>query len=93
MKVNLIFLISIFGQYCFAQSSEFSFLDKSFKIGATKTIYSDLYCIKPFRCTCDQDSNGVKAFDSLVEFLKKNPDLILEIGCHLDTQADDEYNL
>lgn len=85
------FIIIFFGAHiCVAQKNEFSFKDKSFRIGATKTILSNLYCI-PLRCTCENDTNGLKTFDSIGNFLKLNPKIILEIACHTETLIDSEY--
>lgn len=86
-------LSSFMGQICVAQTNEFSFMDKTFNLGATKTIYNNLYCTKPFLCICTYDSNGAKVIDSLVNFLKTNPTLIIEIGCHMNAQTDVEYSL
>ena len=90
---SVISLFLILQQFnCLSQSNTFEFSDKKFKINASKTIYTNLYCSK-FFCTCEHDSNREIVIDSFIDFIKKHPKITLEIACHMGTSVDELYAL
>lgn len=84
----IIVLILTLQANCFSQET-FSLLDTTFQVG--QVYRPQVFFYIPCRRGLSQDSDPV--MDSLIVFLKKNDELIIEIGTHTDYRDTHERNL
>ncbi|MFN7913308.1 MAG: OmpA family protein [Bacteroidota bacterium] len=89
-KIRLIFLFFAIQTLHGQVSDNFNFNDTSLKVGSTKNLW-DVYFLLGKADLFMQ--NGQAQLDSLVDFLKNNPKLNIEIGSHTHSRGDKTKNL
>lgn len=92
LNISILIILSLLfiNSMAFSQSNTFNWDDSFFEIGDSREIYLDPYYCS--RRTVDCYENNKQVYDTLVNFLKVNPNIKIEISFHSDHRGSVNYN-